>query len=153
MTSSDRASSKPPEPAPSAGKATEWKSCWATSRIALCVERVMESADARHSRLMAATWMMARWGNRPAPVRTAPPSGMGPWRATSRKGCVPPRRFIAPDTPCGHSSHQGMTLGFHALTSTSTSWSRRSPSTSATRGATRQSLLAVGLLTRATGRV
>lgn len=85
---------------------------------------------------MVATWMMARKGRVPAPVRTAPPSGIGPCLATSRNGCVPPRRLMAPDTPCGSNSHQGMTLRFHALTMTSTGWSRSSPSTSVTRGAT-----------------
>src|SRR5512140_3452660 len=39
---------------------------------------------------------------------------------------------MAPDTPCGSSSHQGMMFRFHALTMASTRWSSRSPSTTRT---------------------
>jgi hypothetical protein len=35
-------------------------------------------SEERQNMLMPATWMMARKGNRPALVRTAPPSGIGP---------------------------------------------------------------------------
>jgi len=58
--------------------------------------------------LIPATWIMPREGRRPADVRTAPPSGIGPWRATSQNGLIRPRRLIAPETPCGNNSHQGM---------------------------------------------
>src|SRR5437868_6612665 len=39
---------------------------------------------------------------------------------------------MAPDTPCGNSSHQGMMFRFHALTMASTRWSSKSPSTTRT---------------------
>ena len=49
---------------------------------------------------------------------------------SSRNGSlVPPRLLIAPETPWGRSSHQGIRLRFQALTITPTGWSRRSSST------------------------
>src|SRR5690606_28455769 len=42
---------------------------------------------------------------------------------------TPAWRLMAPLTPCGNNSHQGMRLRFHALTITSTGCSSRSPCT------------------------
>src|SRR5262245_30416649 len=97
--------------------------------MALRTDSRTDHSDERHSRLMPATWMMALNGSRPAPVSTAPPSGIRPLRRTSRNGSLPPRRLMARDTPCGSRSHQGMRFRVHALTITSTSWSSKSPST------------------------
>jgi len=79
--------------------------------------------------LRPATWIIARNDKFPAPVSTAPPSGIQPLRANSRNGAFPALRLIADETPCGNSNHQGMMFRFQALTITSTFWSSRSPST------------------------
>jgi len=88
--------------------------------IADRTESRMERSEARQSRLIPATWMMALNGSRPAEVIRACPTGNGPVRPISMKGWRPPRRLIAPDTPCGSNSHHGITFRFQALTMTST---------------------------------
>ena len=101
---------KPPDPAPISGKAIDRKPCSAAKTSALRTESRIDRSEARHSMLIPATWMMALNGNRPADVRTAPPSGIGPCLRSSLNGPVPPRFLIAPDTPCRHSRGQP-TLG------------------------------------------
>lgn len=89
----------------------------------------MERSLERHSMSIPATWITCRQGRRPAPVATAPPSGIGPFRPSSQKIPYPPFLLIAPDTPCGQSSHHGMMFRFQALTTASTRWSQMSPET------------------------
>jgi hypothetical protein len=115
-----RWSSKRPLPAPMAGTAIEAKPCRAASATALRIDCRMLISVAVQSMLIPATWMMALCGSRPAPVTTALPRGIAPCFATSRNGAVPARRLIAPETPCGMSSHHGMMLRFQALTMAST---------------------------------
>lgn len=76
---------------------------------------------------MPATWMIALQGSFPELVITVCPSGNAPSLPNSLKGCKPASFFIAPETPCEMSNHQGIILRFHALTMTSISWLRRSP--------------------------
>ena len=53
--------------------------------------------------------MMPLKGSRPAEVNTAPPNGIDPCLRSSLKGPVPPRRLMAPETPCGSSNPSGLT--------------------------------------------
>src|SRR5262249_42483676 len=99
---------------------------------AFLTESRIDRSDALQRRLIPATWMIALNGKRPAEVSTAPPSGIAPCLRSSRNGPVPPRRLMAPETPWGRSSHQGMIFRFQALTITSTAWSSKSPSTTVT---------------------
>ncbi len=98
-------------------------------RMAFRTESRIDRSLERQSMSIPATCTIAFTGSRPGPVSTAPPSGMGPCRPTSRKGAYPARRLMAPETPCGSRSHHGITLRFQALTIASTGWSSRSPST------------------------
>jgi len=129
ITSSADSALNPPEPEPMIGKATVEKSCFCAIAIAFCTDARMEYSEARHSMLIPATWIMPLNGSLPAPVSTAPPSGIAPFLPSSRNGAIPPRRLIAPETPCGSRNHQGIMFLFHELTIASTSWSRRSPFT------------------------
>ena len=63
------------------GNATEWNPCSRALASAFVTESRMDCSDARHSRLMPATWMMPWYGSRPAEVTTAVPNGMDPTRA------------------------------------------------------------------------
>jgi len=112
---------EPTDPAPISGKAMDWKPFSAARAMAFLTESRIDRSDARQSMLIPATWMIPLNGSRPAEVSTAPPSGIGPCLANSLKGPVPPRLLIAPETPCGSRSHDGMMFRFQALTITSTS--------------------------------
>src|SRR5579884_3966331 len=129
MIRSTSAGETPPDPAPIKGKAIEHTPSCSAVCMALRTEFRIEAGVARQSMLIPATWMIALKGSHPALVATAPPKGIGPCRATSRNGCRPARLLMAPDTPCGSSSHQGMMFRFQALTMASVGWSSRSPST------------------------
>lgn len=119
----------PPEPAQMIGKAIDRNSVSLANDIAFRTESRIDRSEARQSMLIPGTWMIALINSFPAEVRTAVPSGMAPCLESSLNSVVPPRFLIASDTPCGRRSHQGMMFRFHAFTTTSASWSRRSPST------------------------
>lgn len=80
----------PPVPAPMSGKAIERKPRPRASAMAFRTESRIERSGDRQRRLMPATWIMPRWGRRPELVRTAPPSAIGPFFASSRNGPRPP---------------------------------------------------------------
>jgi len=89
----------------------ECKDCGCTGlgvTVEFRTESRIDCSDARQSMLIPATWMIPLNGSLPAEVSTAPPNGIGPCFRSSLEGPVPPCFLIAPETPWGSSSPQGL---------------------------------------------
>lgn len=117
----------PPVPAPMRGKAMEWYPAFLATINAFLVANRTDSSEGIHKWPIPATCMMPLRGKRPAPVKTACPRASVLYFRSSQNGATPDFFLIAPETPWGNNNHHGIRLRFHALTMTSTFWSRRSP--------------------------
>lgn len=105
----------------------EWYPAFLATINAFLVANRTDSSEGIHKWPIPATCMMPLRGKRPAPVKTACPRASVLYFRSSQNGATPDFFLIAPETPWGNNNHHGIRLRFHALTMTSTFWSRRSP--------------------------
>src|SRR5438067_5548723 len=88
-----------PTPVPKAGSASDSQPSSSASCRHARVVCSTRSPLVRRSWLITAPWITHRAASRPAPVATAEPIGIGPFKSASRSISSPPARLIAPATP------------------------------------------------------
>ena len=89
ITPSTHSSYPPPVPAPINGNPIDRHPSRCATASALRTDSRIDRSDARHHMLIPASWIIALYGSRPAPVTTAPPSGITPFRPNSQNTPMP----------------------------------------------------------------